>query len=131
VTFNRIVAVGGPITALTAVETLRVDGFDGSITVLSDEKAPPYTRVPLSKSVLAGLGSEADVVLPATSGDVDLRLRVRTEGLDVHRGIVHTGEGSVPFDSGTGDRVVALNHGIVAAQLKAWPVPATLVQLTW
>jgi 3-phenylpropionate/trans-cinnamate dioxygenase ferredoxin reductase subunit len=98
VKFKRIVVVGGSIAALTAVETLRVEGFDGSITVLSDEKGPPYTRVPLSKTVLAGLVSEDDVALPTASDLVDLRLQVRAHGLDVQRRVVHTSAGAVPFD---------------------------------
>jgi NADPH-dependent 2,4-dienoyl-CoA reductase/sulfur reductase-like enzyme len=113
VKLNRIVVVGGSIAAVTAVDTLRTEGFDGSITVLSDEKVPPYTRVPLSKRVLAGLEPEDDLTLPATSDNVDLRLHVPAEGLDVHRGLVHTDEGSVPFDGlviATGARARTVGH---------------------
>jgi 3-phenylpropionate/trans-cinnamate dioxygenase ferredoxin reductase component len=113
VRLNRIVVVGGSIAALTAVETLRIEGFDGSITVLSDEKVPPYARVPLSKSVLAGAEPEDDLTLPAMTDDVDLRLRVRAEGLDVHRRVVHTSEGPVPFDGlviATGARPRTVGH---------------------
>lgn len=95
---GSIVVVGGSIAALTAVETLRMEGFDGTITVLSDEDYSPYTRVPLSKGVLAGRESEEGLSLGPPSDDVDLRLRVRAEGLDVHKQLVHTSEGSVPFD---------------------------------
>lgn len=111
---NRIVVVGGSIAALTAVDTLRIEGFDGSITVLSSEKVLPYTRVPLSKSVLAGLESEDDLTLPATSDNADLRLHVLAEGLDVDRGLVHTSAGSVPFDGlviATGARARTVGHG--------------------
>jgi 3-phenylpropionate/trans-cinnamate dioxygenase ferredoxin reductase component len=113
VKLSRIVVVGGSIAALTAVDTLRIEGFDGSITVLSSEKVLPYTRVPLSKSVLAGLESEGDLTLPATSGNVDLRLRVLAEGLDVDRGLVHTNAGPVPFDGlviATGARARTVGH---------------------
>ena len=57
-----VVVVGGSIAALTAVETLRMEDFPGRITVLSAEDVPPYTRVPLSKGVLAGTESVDDVV---------------------------------------------------------------------
>jgi NADPH-dependent 2,4-dienoyl-CoA reductase/sulfur reductase-like enzyme len=113
VKLNRIVVVGGSIAAMTAVGTLRVEGFDGSITVLSDEKVPPYTRVPLSKSVLAGLESEDNLTLPATLDNVDLHLNLRAEGLDVHRGLVHTHAGAVPFDGlviATGARARTVGH---------------------
>ena len=78
-----VVVVGGSIAALTAVEMLRMEDFDGRITVLSDEDVPPYTRVPLSKGVLAGTESIDDVVLAPLADDVDLRLRTPATGLDL------------------------------------------------
>ncbi|MEU0508020.1 MULTISPECIES: NAD(P)/FAD-dependent oxidoreductase [Amycolatopsis] len=97
-TLDRIVVVGGSIAAVTAVETLRVEGFDGSITVLSGEPVPPYTRVPLSKGALAGNVSLEDVMLPPLSSEVDLRLHTRAQGLDVRSRLVYTGDGPVPYD---------------------------------
>src|SRR6185436_15285287 len=74
VTPREVVVVGGSIAALTAVERLRMEDFGGRVTVLSDEEVPPYTRVPLSKGVLAGTESIEDVVLAPLADDVDLRL---------------------------------------------------------
>ena len=67
-----VVVVGGSIAALSAVEMLRVEGFSGRITMLSAEDVPPYTRVPLSKGVLAGTESIRDVIaFPKSGGGYD------------------------------------------------------------
>lgn len=96
-TMNRVVVVGGSIAASTAVQTLRMEGHDGPVTVISDEDRPFYTRVPLSKEVLAGKPVD-DITLDADDVDVDIRLGVRATGLDVQRQLVHTTEGDEPYD---------------------------------
>jgi 3-phenylpropionate/trans-cinnamate dioxygenase ferredoxin reductase subunit len=98
VSARDVVVVGGSIAALTAVEVLRMEDFGGRITVLSDEDVPPYTRVPLSKGVLAGTESIDDVVLAPLADDVDLRLRTPATGLDLAAKAVHTPTGPVPYD---------------------------------
>jgi 3-phenylpropionate/trans-cinnamate dioxygenase ferredoxin reductase component len=95
---RNVVVVGGSIAALTAVETLRMEDFEGRITVLSDEDLPPYTRVPLSKGVLAGRETADDVVLAPLSDEVDLHLRTPATGLDAENRTVRTPEGPVPYD---------------------------------
>ena len=47
--FRRVVVAGGSVAAVTAADALRVQGFDGEITLLSDEAHAPYSRVPLSR----------------------------------------------------------------------------------
>jgi 3-phenylpropionate/trans-cinnamate dioxygenase ferredoxin reductase subunit len=93
-----VVVVGGSIAALTAVEMLRMEEFAGRITVLSDEDVPPYTRVPLSKGVLAGTESIDDAVLAPLADDVDLRLRTPATGLDLGGKTVSTPSGPVRYD---------------------------------
>jgi NADPH-dependent 2,4-dienoyl-CoA reductase/sulfur reductase-like enzyme len=95
---REVVVVGGSIAALTAVEMLRMEEFGGRITVLSAEDVPPYTRVPLSKGVLAGTESIDDVVLAPLSDDVDLRLRTPATGLDLAARTVFTPSGPVRYD---------------------------------
>ncbi len=97
-TLREVVVVGGSIAALTAVETLRMENFDGRITMLSDEELPPYTRVPLSKGVLAGTESIDEVVLAPVAAEVDLRLRTPAIGLDLAAREVHTSAGPVHYD---------------------------------
>ena len=50
----RIVIVGAGQAGATLAETLRVEGFAGSLTMIGDEAAPPYQRPPLSKKYLLG-----------------------------------------------------------------------------
>lgn len=94
---RKIVVAGGSIAALTAVQTLRADGFDGRITMLSAEDRPPYTRVPLSKDVLSGKTPPDRISLDAPD-DVELLLHTPALGLDLKSRIVRTSAGDVPFD---------------------------------
>lgn len=50
----EIVLVGGGLAAAKAAETLRKEGFDGGVTLVTDEPERPYERPPLSKGVLTG-----------------------------------------------------------------------------
>ncbi len=95
---RRIVVVGGSIAAVTAAETLRLEGFDGEVTVVSQESVAPYTRVPLSKAVLGGRENLEDIGLPALSDDIELLLGVQARGLDVERRLLHTNGDSIPWD---------------------------------
>jgi 3-phenylpropionate/trans-cinnamate dioxygenase ferredoxin reductase component len=97
-TLREVVVVGGSIAALTAVQMLRMEEFDGRITVLSDEDVPPYTRVPLSKGVLAGTESIDDIVLAPLADDADLRLKTPATALDIDTQTVHTPSGPVTYD---------------------------------
>lgn len=46
---DRIVVVGASLAGLNAVETLREQGFEGTITLIGAERQLPYDRPPLSK----------------------------------------------------------------------------------
>ncbi|MER5423425.1 FAD-dependent oxidoreductase [Streptosporangium roseum] len=47
--------VGGASAAgLTAAETLRRKGFTGALTMVGEERRPPYDRPPLSRQILRG-----------------------------------------------------------------------------
>lgn len=74
---RSLVTVGGGQAAVAAVRMLRRRGFDGSLTVLSDEPHLPYQRPPLSKDFLRGETGSADLVLLdeawAAANDVVLR----------------------------------------------------------
>ncbi|HTY73579.1 MAG TPA: FAD-dependent oxidoreductase, partial [Actinomycetes bacterium] len=54
---SQYVVIGGGLAGAKAVETLRTEGFDGSVVLVSGEKQVPYERPPLSKGFL--LGTEA------------------------------------------------------------------------
>ena len=51
---SRIVVVGGGQAGGQAVDSLRREGFDGEIFLVTAENHPPYQRPPLSKDYLAG-----------------------------------------------------------------------------
>src|SRR5690606_29047906 len=49
-----IVIVGGGLAAAKAAESVRAQGFDGSVTLVAEEPHRPYERPPLSKGYLLG-----------------------------------------------------------------------------
>jgi NADPH-dependent 2,4-dienoyl-CoA reductase/sulfur reductase-like enzyme len=84
---TRIVVVGASAAGLAAAETLRREGYTGTLTLVGEEPRPPYDRPPLSKQVLAAEWEPDRVALrtPADlSGlDLDLRLGVAATALDL------------------------------------------------
>ncbi|ANZ20873.1 ferredoxin reductase [Streptomyces noursei ATCC 11455] len=80
----RIVIVGASLAGLRAAETLREEGFAGSLTVVGDEPRPPYDRPPLSKQVLIGdVPAEATALPMRRDPDAEWRLGVAATGLDL------------------------------------------------
>src|SRR5690348_906291 len=83
---DPMVVIGGGLAGGKAVETLRDEGYDGPVVLLTDEPERPYERPPLSKDYLNG-GKERDVIYVHEPGwydehDVELRTGVRAAGLD-------------------------------------------------
>ncbi|MFV2040177.1 MAG: NAD(P)/FAD-dependent oxidoreductase, partial [Acidimicrobiales bacterium] len=95
---RSITVVGASLAGLRAVETLRRDGFDGTITVVGDEDHRPYDRPPLSKQVLAGDWEVERVSLVRDAAldelAVDWRLGTRATGLDLAARTVALDDGS-------------------------------------
>jgi 3-phenylpropionate/trans-cinnamate dioxygenase ferredoxin reductase component len=52
---ERLVVIGGGQAATQLIEVARQKGFEGTITLVSDEPVLPYQRPPLSKQYLTGL----------------------------------------------------------------------------
>lgn len=79
------VIVGGGLAGAKAAETLRHEGFEGSVVVVAGEAEHPYERPPLSKGYLAGRTEFVDALVldPSWYEAVDLRLGTRATGLDV------------------------------------------------
>lgn len=75
---ERIVVVGGGLTGLRAAERLRELKFEGEITILGDEKLPPYHRPALSKQLLQGTLRPSDLTLPAYE-ELNARWRFGTQ----------------------------------------------------
>jgi 3-phenylpropionate/trans-cinnamate dioxygenase ferredoxin reductase component len=83
---DPMVIVGGGLAGAKAAETLRGEGYDGGLVIVTEETERPYERPPLSKDYLIG-AKERDVVYVHDAGwyaahDVDLRTGVRAVGLD-------------------------------------------------
>lgn len=58
-----VTVVGASLAGLATARALRSQGFTGTITVVGDEKHPPYDRPPLSKEFLAGSSDEDAIAL--------------------------------------------------------------------
>ncbi|MGW9263005.1 NAD(P)/FAD-dependent oxidoreductase [Gordonia terrae] len=58
-----VVIVGTGVAGITAAETLRGNGFDGTITVFGEEPHLPYRRTALSKNLVVGDLSDAKITL--------------------------------------------------------------------
>ncbi|WP_338673965.1 FAD-dependent oxidoreductase [Streptomyces sp. SCSIO 30461] len=97
---GRIVIVGASLAGLRAAETLRGEGFAGSLTMIGDEPYEPYDRPPLSKAVLLGRAAPDRTELPRRREvDADWRLGVPATGLDMAGRKVQLADGEeVPYD---------------------------------
>jgi 3-phenylpropionate/trans-cinnamate dioxygenase ferredoxin reductase subunit len=74
---ETFVVVGGGLTAGRAVETLRADGYEGRIVLLTDEEELPYERPPLSKGYLLGNDPRSVVFCHDESWYAQHRVEVR------------------------------------------------------
>jgi NADPH-dependent 2,4-dienoyl-CoA reductase/sulfur reductase-like enzyme/nitrite reductase/ring-hydroxylating ferredoxin subunit len=84
-----VVIVGGGAAGFSAANTLRREGYDGPVTILSADDFPPCDRPNLSKDYLAGTASEDWI--PLRSPDyyreqrIELVLNSRVSVLDAPR----------------------------------------------
>ena len=100
---KSVVVVGASLAGLRACETLRMEGYDGRITLVGDEAEIPYDRPPLSKKVLAGEWDAERIRLRGAddfaSLSLDLRLGVRATALHTDRNVVALADGTeVAYD---------------------------------
>jgi 3-phenylpropionate/trans-cinnamate dioxygenase ferredoxin reductase component len=100
---KRIVVVGAALAGLRAAETLRREGFDGTLTVIGAEPHLPYDRPPLSKQLLTGeWDTERTWLRPAgfyADLQLDLMLGAKATALDTEAQTVSlAGGGRVPYD---------------------------------
>jgi NADPH-dependent 2,4-dienoyl-CoA reductase/sulfur reductase-like enzyme len=70
---KHVVVVGAGVAGTRAAESLRLDGYDGALTIVGAERHAPYHRPPLSKKLLTGKVHRAGVDL-APQFDFDARV---------------------------------------------------------
>lgn len=81
-----IVVVGAGQAGATLVEKLRSGGYEGALTLIGEEKHPPYQRPPLSKKYLLGEIDVSRLYLRPLSfysdSDISLRTDVQVTKID-------------------------------------------------
>jgi 3-phenylpropionate/trans-cinnamate dioxygenase ferredoxin reductase subunit len=100
----EFVIIGGGDAGFSAARTLREEGADGSILVVSRDPDPPYDRTAVSKGFLGGEKSREDVLLGGadwfSENKVDLLIRTSAMSIDTeahtvtlsNRDVVHYGK---------------------------------------
>ena len=83
---RRVVIVGASLAGLRAAETLRTEGFEGSVVLIGAERHLPYDRPPLSKKLLGGEWEPDRIALRKpdeySSLDFEMLLGERATALD-------------------------------------------------
>lgn len=74
---THIVVIGGGQAGASLTAKLRAEGFEGDVTLISEEPVPPYQRPPLSKAYLLGEMEESRLYLRPESFYVDKNIALR------------------------------------------------------
>jgi nitrite reductase/ring-hydroxylating ferredoxin subunit len=74
---ESVLIIGGGAAGNAAAETLRREGYQGSITMLSADRSEPYDRPNLSKDYLAGTAKAEWIPLRSPKFYADLHIDVR------------------------------------------------------
>jgi NADPH-dependent 2,4-dienoyl-CoA reductase/sulfur reductase-like enzyme/nitrite reductase/ring-hydroxylating ferredoxin subunit len=96
---SSVVIVGGGAAGLAAADMLRREGYDGPVTIVSADEAPPADRPNLSKDYLAGTAKEDWIPLRGPEyydeQRIELMLGATVTGIDAAAKVV-TIEGRAP-----------------------------------
>lgn len=89
---SSVVVLGGGAAGFAAADTLRREGYDGPLTMITADEFAPYDRPNLSKEYLTGQAPEEWMPLrPAdyySDRRIDLVLNARASAIDVGRRLV-------------------------------------------
>ena len=123
-----LLVVGAGLAGLRAVEGARQAGWSGPITIVGDERHPPYDRPPLSKAALSDEEEPGVPVLRSSEVIDELRVHhlsgVRVHGLDTERRTVTTSAGDLGYDAlavrhslARSRRVVIVGAGFIGSEI--------------
>ena len=99
---SKVLVVGGGHAGANTAFALRKDGFEGEITIISDESYLPYHRPPLSKDFLKQ--NIAIEKLSFKSADfykeqkININLNTRIDAIDLESNLVKTNDASFEFN---------------------------------
>jgi 3-phenylpropionate/trans-cinnamate dioxygenase ferredoxin reductase subunit len=126
---QTFVIVGASLAGAKAVETLRNEGFDGSLVLIGAETERPYERPPLSKDYLRGESAREKVYVHDEAfyaeNEIELLLGRTAVSLD-------TSIGQVGLDDGGRlryDRLLLTTGAEVAASARQRGLDVTIQQL--
>lgn len=121
---RRMLIIGGGLAAGAAAETLRKEGFEGEVTLVTAESHPPYQRPPLSKGYLGGAEGADAVLLHPTEWYAD-------RGIELLTGVAATDLDPEGHTVGLADgRSLAYDAVLLAtgAQPRTLPLPGCELQ---
>jgi NADPH-dependent 2,4-dienoyl-CoA reductase/sulfur reductase-like enzyme len=101
---DQVVIVGGGVAAMRCAFELRERGFDGHLSMLSAESAPPYDRTLVSKALISGDPVDGERLRLQSleaydDAGIELRLGVRATTLEAADGRLVLADGSrVAYD---------------------------------
>ncbi|WP_147126406.1 NAD(P)/FAD-dependent oxidoreductase [Shimia ponticola] len=99
---SHIVVIGAGQAGSSLTAKLRALGFDGKVTLIGEETAPPYQRPPLSKKYLLGEMELERLYLRPESfyadQNIDLRLGTTVTSIDASAKTIGLGEETLSYD---------------------------------
>ncbi len=95
---KRVVIIGAGHGGVQAASTLREDGFEGEIVLISDESDAPYQKPPLSKGYLQGKQTAQAILFRSANyyndNEIDLQLGVRVNHIYTQENQIELSDGS-------------------------------------
>ena len=98
---RHVVIVGAGLAGSRCAQTLRAEGFDGTITLVGEEPHLPYERPALSKEFLAGKRTQIALQPVSHWADQEIRLLLatRVEHIDTTARLARTTAGDLGWDA--------------------------------
>ncbi len=94
---SPVIIIGAGMAGLTIAEALRSEGFAGQVMLIGDEERSPYQRPPLSKGLLTGENTEAQLQMRTPEAlekkNIELITGVKVTTIDRASHRVHLDDG--------------------------------------